>query len=192
MILSLVHGSMFSGKTSRILKSIGLCKRYSLDFHVILPVFDNRHEIGNIVSHDNELYKGKEVLVFGKDPLPRNSKAKMIFIDEVQFFAPDEIDKIIKTFKNTAHFITFYGLLYDYAGEKFPTSEYVLKLSDISEEMEGICAVCGEAGFKTQRLVGGKPAPVGEKILIGGSGTYECRCENCYVHPKEAEEFWTY
>lgn len=192
MILSLVHGSMFSGKTSRILKSIGLCKRYSLDFHVILPIFDNRHDLGNIVSHDSEIYKGKEVLVFGKDPLPRNSKAKMIFIDEVQFFTVDEVNKIIKNFKNTAHFITFYGLLYDYAGEKFPTSEYILSISDISEQLEGVCSVCGEPGTRTQRLVGGKPAPVGEKILIGGSGTYECRCESCYVHPREAEEFWTY
>lgn len=192
MILSLVHGSMFSGKTSRLLKSIALCKRYSLDFLIIQPIFDTRFELGTIKSHEDEFYRGKEVYVFGRDNLPRNSKAKMIFIDEAQFFAKDEVDKIIKTFKNTAHFITFYGLLHDYAEEYFPTSLYLKQISDIVEELEGVCKICGDVGTKTQRLVGGKPAPVGEKIILGGSDNYECRCKNCYVHPREAEEFWTY
>lgn len=192
MIVSLIHGPMFGGKTSRILKSVALCKRYSLDFHIIRPIFDTRGDMTVLSSHDNEVYKGKELLILGKDSLPRNSKAKLIFIDEAQFLSTNEVDHIIKVFKNTAHFISFYGLLYDYAGEYFSTSLYIKQKSDLVEALEGICKVCGEIGTKTQRLVGGKPAPVGEKIVIGGSGTYECRCENCYVHPREAEEFWTY
>lgn len=189
MITSLVYGSMFSGKTTRLLRTVELCKRYGLSFYIIKPTFDTRFGDKIIKNHDGEVYTGKEIFILGADSLPKKSKAKFILVDEAQFFSIDEVRFIEEKFRGTASFITFYGLLKDYADEYFPTTKYLYNRVDIREECYAKCAMpeCENPATKTQRLLDGKPAGIGPKLMLGGASTYEARCELCYYPPQLVE-----
>lgn len=193
MIITFVYGAMKSGKTTRLLSSLVFCKRYGFQFHVIKPFVDTRFGDKVIQSHTGDKYEKEEnIYILGKDRLPKKeeTKAKFIFVDEAQFLSKDEVDLIIKTYEDSVPFVLFYGLLEDYAGERFPISDYLMEISDITEEQYAVCEICGEPANKTQRLIEGQPAPFGPKILLGASELYQARCPDCYVHPSEATDYW--
>lgn len=189
MIVSFIYGPMTSGKTTRLLKGYKLSNRYHLSYSIIKPITDNRAGVNFISTHDNKIHK-KDVYVYGHDKFPPRSKTRIVAIDESQFFSIEEVQNIIKQCEvRDTSMCTFFGLAFDYAQEYFPSSEYLLKNSDLQEKLQADCAVCGEPADHTQRLLNGVPAPIGPKVLVGGKEQYEARCDECYVHPSEIEEF---
>lgn len=190
MIVAFIHGAMTSGKTTRLLKSYKFSRRYKLGRSIIKPIIDDRGGDNAIYTHDHQIHD-KEVYVYGRDKFPKKSKCRITLIDEAQFFSIEEIQNIIeKCSKYNASFCTFFGLARDYANELFPSSAYLLANSHITEKLMASCAVCSEPADNTQRLVNGIPAPIGPKVLVGGSEQYEARCDECYVHPNEVEEIF--
>lgn len=190
MVVTFIHGPMTAGKTNRILKSYKLAKRYRLGVTIVKPIIDVRNNANAITTHDGKVLED-DVYVFGKDKLPQKKKLRMVMVDESQFFSIDEVKNIIKRCdENDTSFLTFFGLLNDYAQEPFPTSEFLYNYSHRTEELVAECAVCDEEAKHTQRLVNGLPAPIGAKILIGGTENYEARCDSCYVHPSIVEELF--
>ena len=181
---------MMAGKTTRLLKSYRLAKRYKLGVSIIKPITDTRGGVNVITTHNGKLHKS-DVFVLGRDNFPAKNRTRMVLVDEAQFFSVEEVHHIIqKSAKNDASFCTFFGLYEDYASQPFPASEYLMKVSHLQEHLTAKCAVCGAEATKTQRLVGGFPAPFGNKIEIGGTNKYESRCTSCYVHPSEVEELF--
>lgn len=179
---------MFAGKTTRLLESISLAKRYKLNYVVIKPLIDTRYDEKEIKTHDQKSYVDNNIVILGKTPLPKKQKLKFVFIDEAQFLSIEEVQLIKQQYK-TSEFIVFFGLYKDYADSPFPTSEYLIKNVDITEELLAKCSVCGADANKTQRLLANMPAPFGDVIQIGGENMYEARCSDCYVSPTEAT-YW--
>lgn len=182
---------MSSGKTSRVYKGYRLAKRYKLGVSIIKPVMDTRYPENIVRTHNGKIVR-EDVYLFGKDSFPKANKARMVMIDEAQFFSIDEIKSIVKKCEAAdTSFCTFFGLDRDYAGVLFPSSEYLLSYAHLKESLSAECAVCGAEAHLTQRLFNGFPAPVGERILIGTLANYEARCYSCYTHPRDVEEFFT-
>lgn len=190
MVISFIYGPMTAGKTSRILKSYKLGKRYRLGNSIIKPLIDTREDGNVIATHDGKVQKA-DVYVLGNDKFPPKKRCRMVMVDEAQFFSIEEIEFIIKrcdTYETA--FCTFFGLAYDYAQELFPSAAYLMERSHLTEQLPATCAICEDEALNTQRLVNGVPAPFGEKILVGGSDQYEARCSDCYVHPSDVEELF--
>lgn len=190
MVVTFIHGPMMAGKTNRIYKSYKLAKRYKLGVSIIKPLIDTRHDRHVVETHDGKKIT-EDIYVLGIDRLPPRKQLRMVMVDETQFLSIDEVQHIIKKCDaNDTSFLTFFGLHKDYAQIPFPTAEYLLPIADTIEVLTAECAVCDEAASHTQRLMNGLPAPMGDRILIGGTDMYEARCDSCYVHPTLVEELF--
>lgn len=190
MVVSFIHGPMMAGKTSRLIKGYDLSKRYKLGACIIKPIVDTRGDTNSVTTHDN-ISRASDVYTFGKDRFPPQKKSRMVFVDESQFFSVEEVQYIINRCETyDSSFCIFYGLAYDYAQQLFPSSAYLMERAHITEALYGKCAVCDDQATHTQRLVNGLPAPIGERILVGGAEQYESRCKDCYVHPNDVEELF--
>lgn len=190
MITSFIYGPMMAGKTTRLLKGYKLSKRYKLPVSIIKPHIDNRAGEKTISTHDGHMLT-KDIYVYGKDSFPPEHKCRILYVEEAQFFSIEEIKNIIKQAeRNNTSMLTFFGLQKDYAQDDFPSSLYIQEVCHMTDHLMADCAVCGDPADNTQRLLNGKPAPIGPKILVGGSEGYESRCDNCYVHPADVEELF--
>ena len=71
------------------------------------------------------------------------------------------------------------GLDQDFRGIPFGPMPRLMALADEVTKLTAICVVCGEPATRTQRLIGGQPAPSDSPlIVIGGLGDekYEAPC----------------
>jgi len=60
----------------------------------------------------------------------------------------------------------------------------VAAYADKVVSLTAVCKICGRPATRTQRLIGGRPAPAdGPRILVGGGETYEARCRRHHVVP---------
>jgi len=191
VITTAIFGPMFSGKTTRILRSIELCERYKLSYLSVKPLIDTRFGEHVLRSHEGNKYDNKEkIIILGKDSLSKITNIpKLVFVDEIQFFTQEEVELLLNKFGQST-FVLFFGLYDDYAGVPFPTSEYVKSFSDSTEFLHAQCHKCGGTAKHTQRLINGNPAPLGDRIILGGEGNYEARCNDCWVPPSEASYWW--
>ena len=58
----------------------------------------------------------------------------------------------------------------------------LMSLADRVDKLQAVCVKCGGVATRSQRLIDGQPAPTdGPVIQVGGVGSYEARCRNCYV-----------
>ena len=66
---------------------------------------------------------------------------------------------------------------------------HLMALADSVDKLHAICVICGGPATRTQRLIGGKPAPYDSPtIMIGGQESYEARCRHCHQVPRADED----
>ena len=102
-----------------------------------------------------------------------------IIVDEVQFLAPEIIDRLSDLVD--AHGITVicYGLRTDFQSHLFPGAKRLMELADDIEQIKTICW-CGKRAQFNARLLNGEMVTEGEQVQLGGNESYTALCRKHY------------
>lgn len=105
---------------------------------------------------------------------------QVIAIEEAQFFDDALVPKIRELLR-AGHRVYVTGLNQDFRGEPFGIMPAIMALADELSLLTAICQKCHGVGTRTQRLIGGMPAPWDSPtVLVGGADYYEARCPDCH------------
>jgi thymidine kinase len=172
-----ICGCMFCGKTDEMLR---LLRRFSIAgrrVRLIKPLLDTRTDAAVVVSRSGAQHEA--VTVDNSSGVEEAADdADIVAVEEGQFWderLPDVVERLADAGKQ----VIVTGLDRDFRGVPFGPMPRLMALADQVTKLTAICVVCGEPATRTQRLIGGAPAPASSPlIVIGGIGdeTYEARC----------------
>ena len=175
--LILILGCMWSGKTTKLLQYYN---KYKLKYSCLLINHsnDNRYKTNYITTHDS--FSKKAISIKNIDDLDKNlyKNAKVILIDESQFFDKN----IIKFVKNAINLdnkiIIMAGLNSDFQKKKIGYINDLLVEADKIEYQNAICHFCKtpkDAIFSLRINKNNK-----KQILVGSNKNYVAVCRYHY------------
>ena len=184
-MIKVIYGPMFSGKTSELLRHIRDDSNSDKKTKLFKPLIDKRYSKVAVVTHDGKVQRAHRIDVT-KEGLEKmrniiyNDEPDIVGIDEAQFFPPEMVD-MLREFSPYTDIIAA-GLDMDFAGNKFETTDNLIKIADETKQLKSVCAVCGKEATMTQRIANVSAFNKDEhRVLVGGSEYYEPRCENCHI-----------
>ena len=188
--LELFIGSMYSGKTSKLLETYKQCKFCNIPVTIINHVIDNRYHNTMVSTHDqlmapclqacelNDIWTDNGYKKSGeKKDLWAHGAVKdseVILINEGQFF-PDLYDVVVDMLAhNKKGYIC--GLDGDFERKKFGQILDLIPLCDKVNKLTSLCSQCknGTPGIFSMRLT-----PEKQQTLVG-SDNYIPVCRKCY------------
>jgi len=187
LTLEVIMGPMFSGKTSELIRLVErevYAKKKGAIFKV---AFDERYSAQQVATHNGLRYDAYTVASSAEglrriEELTESEKLDAIGVDEVNFF-PEAIVGVLDRLAESRRVIAC-GLNLNFKAEPFPTTMQLAARADRVSYLSAVCVVCGQEATRTQRLIGGKPAPKESPVIVvGGKELYEPRCRSCYVAP---------
>ena len=187
MTLEVIMGPMFSGKTSELIRLVErevYAKKKGAIFKI---AFDKRYSARQVVTHNGLRYDAYTVATSAEglrriEELADSKKLDAIGVDEVNFF-PQELVGMLDRLADSRKVIAG-GLNHNFRAEPFPTTMQLAARADRVRYLSAVCVVCGQEATRTQRLIGGKPAPWDSPVIaVGGKEMYEPRCRACYDRP---------
>jgi thymidine kinase len=105
-------------------------------------------------------------------------KTEVVGIDEGQFFDPFLVN-VCNQLADMGKRVIVAGLDQDYLGKPFEPMPQLLAIAEYISKTLAICMRCGNPANHTQRLVSST-----DRVVVGGSETYEARCRRCFEpHP---------
>jgi thymidine kinase len=179
---------MFSGKTEELIRRLERVRIARGRICLFKPTIDTRYKDDAVVTHYGREFQalalepGREAVetlaeIAGAGAI---ASASVIAFDEGNFFSarlPQLCEDLVQMGKR----VIVAGLDLTFAGEPFGPMPPLLALADRIDKLEAVCARCGAPATRSQRLIEGRPAPADDDvIMVGGLGTYEARCRDCY------------
>lgn len=186
--IELICGSMFSGKSEELIRRVRRTQFARQKTVVFKPAIDNRYAEEAIVSHNGTSVLAKSISKSTDIFQHVDGGIDVIAIDEVQFF-DGEIVRVVQHLADSGYRVILAGLDQDFRGEPFGPVPELLSLAESVTKLQAVCAVCGRAASRTQRLINDKPANYHDPIiLVGASEAYEPRCRHHHEVPgKDAD-----
>ena len=179
--LTVICGSMFSGKTEELIRLVRRAMHARKKVQVFKSSLDTRCETTVIRTHDDIRFNAYTVPDSKTLATLLEPGVQVIGIEEVQFF-DDGIVELCQQLANRGIQVFAAGLDQDFRGLPFSFMPQLLALADNVMKLHAICKVCGGEASRTQRLVYGRPAAWDDPtILIGADESYEARCRKCHV-----------
>lgn len=180
--LTVNTGSMYSGKSSELLRQ---GERHLLAGHKVVfikPAIDLRYAKDEIVTHTGA--KVEAIRVRGIDNIAGMAQvveADVILIDEVQFFdswLSIQIMELIAKGKR----VYCSGLDMDFMGEPFSLTADLMARADVVNKFKAVCAGCG-----ADATYSGKNAKASKRtrIELGAKELYIPLCRECFNKQKE-------
>ena len=178
--LTVICGSMFSGKTEELIRLVRRAMHARKKVQVFKSSLETRCETTVIRTHDGVTFTAHSVSDSAEMERLLESDTQVVGIEEVQFL-DDGIVALCQKLANSGVQVIAAGLDQDFRGQPFGFMPTLMALADNVMKLHAICKVCGEEASRTQRLVDGKPAAWDEPtILIGADESYEARCRRCH------------
>jgi thymidine kinase len=189
--LEIILGSMYSGKTSRLVEIYKQCEFCNISVATINHCIDNRYDEELMSTHDKikipcikterlfDIWTEK-VDVESDVVIPRiKDKCKVatsevILINEGQFF-PD-LEEFVQKLLEYNKQVYVCGLDGDFERKKFGQILNLIPLCDNVHKLTSLCSLCknGNKGIFSMRLSSEK-----EQLLVG-SNNYIPVCRSCY------------
>jgi thymidine kinase len=193
MVLEVIVGPMFAGKSEELIKNI---RKYFIahkKVQVFKHGFDSRYSKESISSHNHA--KIEAFIAMNTQDIINELKpdTEIIAIDEVQFF-DDAVIRLCNDLADRGKHVIVSGLGLNFYGEpfKFADSERTMAelmvLADKITSLTAVCThkelgnICGMPATRTQRMVDDRDPDIVSQVLVGGSESYEARCR---VHHKK-------
>ena len=168
---TLIYGSMFSGKTTRLIEYYNHSPLSEVEKVAVKPMLDNRYVAHRISSHGGLQLPGHRISKAEELYPICNDQIKEVYIDEVQFLGstiPDVVlGLLIQGIKVVAS-----GLDRDYLGRPFGEMPRLMKMANNRIQLQAKCHVCGKAAHYTYRH-----SSSDELVLVGHTDMYESRCK---------------
>lgn len=185
------HGTMFSGKSLRLISLYDSYKFKNKNILVMKPSADTR-EVGVISSRMSD--KQIECYTFtDEDSIidlvhwykQEFGKPDIVLIDEIQFATVDQIEQI--NILSLNYKIMCYGLKTTYTAELFPSIAKLLTIAEDIEEIKSECFMCQSKATHNLLLRNGKPVYTGDVINIEDhkhtTEEYKAVCRYHYYNP---------
>ena len=192
--LELIFGSMFSGKTSRLVEIYKQCKMCNISVTAINHSIDERYESdatgSQMSTHDRIMIpciKTENLLDVWTDTIDMDStfvgrerdmhkirSCSVVLINEGQFF-PDLVD-FVKRLLRDGKKVYVCGLDGDFETKKFGHMVDLIPLCDKVYKLTSLCSICknGTKGIFSMRLT----CETGQTLV--GSDNYASVCRMCY------------
>ena len=195
--LEVVCGCMYSGKSDRLLWLVDRARYAKQPADLFKPAIDTRYGKNKVVTHNgvdlpciSAPQDDPEWILRSWSGNPDKFKggiwvsdwswdAKVIAIDEVQFFAP-AIVQVCQTLVAAGKRVIVAGLDLNYKAEPFGSMPHLLALADKVDKLTAHCTVCGGVATRTQRLTASH-----ELVELGSFGTYDARCHDHFSIPSD-------
>jgi thymidine kinase len=179
--LEIILGSMFSGKTSRLVEIYKQCKFCNIPVVVLNHCCDNRYDDELLSTHDkvkipciktNSLFE-----IWHKYYLDNENdvkKAEVILINEGQFFS--DLYEVVDDMLNKGKKVYVCGLDGDFKRHKFGQMLDLIPICDKVTKLTSLCSICknGTPGIFSKRITTEK-----EQTIVG-SDNYIPVCRICY------------
>lgn len=176
--IEVIAGCMFSGKTEELIRRLRRAKIAKQTVKIFKPKIDVRYSSSEIVSHSEQSLPS--ILVeTPAEILELASNAKVIGIDEAQFFSNELVD-VCNKLANEGKRVIIAGLDMDYKGVPFEPMPQLLAIAEYITKTLAICVNCGNPADRTQRKI-----VSAERVLVGAADSYEARCRKCHYIPEE-------
>lgn len=184
--LTVICGPMFSGKTKKLVHMVRVFKQNGKGVLVVKPQIDIRYTKEKvIISNDHD--RSEAILVDHTRPEQIIHALKKypihideILIDEINFFEPQEIKKVIKVLNTLGYNVTVSGLDYTYLQEPFGATLDLYKVAKRKMKLFAVCEKCGGKAIYSERISGS----LSSKIDVGEKDKYIAVCKNCFEEYK--------
>ena len=175
MLIDVICGSMFSGKTEELLRRIRRAQIGRLKVQLFKPEIDQRYSVDHIQSHDATKLPSI-VVQRSSDVLERlEDNTRVVGIDEAQFFDPGIVEVVQKlAFRGIQVIVA--GLDTDFRGLPFGPMPALLAVAENVTKLHAVCMVCGKQATRSQRLT----RSISAEVLVGAQEHYEARCRFCH------------
>lgn len=190
--LEIIIGSMYSGKTSRLVDIYKQCKFCNISVTVINHTIDNRYDDELLSTHDKvkipcmkterllDLWTESIDLKDDIEIIPRSKDkckikiSEVILINEGQFF-PD-LEVFVRLLLNDGKKIYICGLDGDFERKRFGQILDLIPLCDKVTKLTSLCSLCknGTPGIFSMRLTNETDQ------TVVGSDNYIPVCRKCY------------
>ena len=173
--LEIILGSMFSGKTSRLVEIYKQCKFCNIPVTVINHSIDNRYDDKLLSTHDKiKIPCIKMNLLLDINNEFKLDDSEVILINEGQFFT--DLYEAVVTLLKKGKKIYVCGLDGDFERKKFGQILDLIPLCDKVNKLTSLCSICknGTPGIFSKRITEEK------QQTVVGSDNYIPVCRNCY------------
>jgi len=185
MTLELILGPMFCGKTEELIRRVEREKVVDKEVIAFKPSIDTRYSKHYIKSHTGAKIHAIPINKSSKIRwhLKRNPKAKIIALDEIQFFDKGIVKFCIEYANRHDKEVIASGLPLDFRREAFDNLREIMPYAHITI-LRAKCTyrmenneICDKGADYSQRLVDGKPAHYNDPLIkVGASESYAARC----------------
>ncbi|TMC44169.1 MAG: thymidine kinase [Chloroflexi bacterium] len=179
--LDLIIGCMFSGKTQELIRRLDQARYAGATIQAFKPALDDRYAIEAVASHREVRFPAIAVPDVEALRAQLQDDARVIGIDEAQFFGP-EIVSLAEQLVDRGRHVMVAGLELDFLARPFGPMPLLAAYADRLTKLQASCQYpgCGSRqATRTQRLVDGAPAPAESPlVVIGGAATYQARCRH--------------
>jgi thymidine kinase len=174
--LTVITGSMFSGKTEELIRRLRRSLYARRSVQVFKHALETRSDLTEIRSHNGVPHEAGAVSTSEELLESIEPETDVVAVEEAQFFDEGIVDAC-RSLADSGYQVIFAGLDMDFRGRPFGPMPSLLAEADEVVKLRAICAICGRDASRSQRLIDGKPAPASAPtILIGAQETYEARC----------------
>jgi thymidine kinase len=169
MVVQLIIGPMYAGKTTKLFETYNFYGGLIIDFCEGEP---NRGTVKNHKDEKKECIRTPRLSYLSRPEFIADLTEHVnIYINEAQFF-PDLLE-FIDNFESTKE-IRIYGLDGDYRRKPFGQILDIIPYCDTIEKLRGVC-VCGKRSIHSKRVTDYK----GQFLL--DENAYVPACRICYI-----------
>ena len=174
------YGVMSSSKSARLIINAYNYNQNGIKTQVIKPSFDTRFSDTTVKSRI-----GIETPALALQNLNAYTPAhgtRVVLVDEVQFFSPSDIDKLVRIADDLNITVMCYGLLNDSNEQMFPASKRLIEVGAELHLHESNCQINGCMELATHHLrfdTNGNVIHAGDQFALGDSN-YKSVCRQHY------------
>jgi len=189
--LEVIIGTMFTGKTTELIRRINRYEITGKKAQLFKPKIDDRYSLNHVASHDGLKRVVSYVSDLNELKEKYNPNLEILGVDEPQFmesgivkFCEDHVSQggiavvsvLMKDFQDN---------YFKFRDGKMDTSEFI-RVADHVDFLTAYCTfrsqegkVCGNTATRVQRLIDNLPAPKDSPLQqVGGTESYAPRCRH--------------
>ncbi|MEK6642293.1 MAG: thymidine kinase [Planctomycetota bacterium] len=172
--LEIVEGSMFGGKTERLIAELRQAQAAGKRVRAFKHCIDNRYDVLHLVTHTQDRFDAVPVPT-PEAILDQCGDVDFIAIDEGQFFKLPLIP-VVRELLNRGVSIIIAGISHDAWGRPFEPMPQLRSMADVVTAKQSPCRLCGKPSPFTQRM-----SPINTLHMVGGLDDYEPRCKEHFT-----------
>jgi thymidine kinase len=177
---------MYSGKTKKLIHIARILKETGKNVLIAKPLIDSRYSYEKVIA-TNDRDETPAIVVDHSDPEQLLSAVaanpdilQEIIIDEIHFFHPKRVKKVIAKLLSDGYNITVAGLDRDYLRRPFGATLDLFDHADEKWALTAVCEKCGGKAVYSERVSGSTTL-----IDVGEKDKYIVVCKKCHVLYKE-------